>query len=670
MKGGHCNDDRSTSRWPSQALIWALFVLAAMLTFPHIGHLEFFNPFDVWDSDNSWIYAINYAVSEQLVFGKDLVFSYGPLAAFSLPLDLGSNVAISAAFQIATELIWLSSVFFLRLHFSRRVDFLLFVALSVLCGLPIGESVRLTERTGVLILSVANLLVLAHFEKKRVWLLMAGGLAAIALLLKFNIGVACLSMLFAWGVASVYQSPADNKMGALYFWGHGLLAFLLAFTALFTQFGGPPDAIPDFLKFSLHVASGYSSEMSLGESSRVLSVAIFTLLLLYASLAIYLLVKKSHSFSLIFWISPAIFLIYKSMVVRQGFVTNFFPNFLSIGAMVSLLILFGRSTAEHYLARLILISFVVLGMFFIAFVVPKRDVIGTQVSSFKALGEIVFDTRQKVRRGNSEVIAMSIGGLEQYFKLAPNAPIDVYPKLAAIAWRYNFKYLPRFSIQSYSAYRLQLDSRSADYYNSKDAPTFIIYGHDSIDGVHPQTVDPLTWQAIYRWYTPLGTSSEILRGGALLLQRLASPRIPLEPVELGQATAKSGMPITIPDMPGTLTLVSAKFKMNWLGRLFNLFYKVDRPIMRVTYADRSQIDYRLSPASAATGFNAGSLSRGLSEVKKLFLEGPSHEVREITFFGNPFFHDDIDLSLKAFSVTSDSNAMGPAMPSEHGAIQK
>ena len=89
------------------AQTYAFFAAALVLTFPSIGPIKFFNPLDFYDSDNSWIYSINYAVSEGLVFGRDIIFSYGPLSAFVLPLDLAQHVEIAAVFQLSIQVIWL-----------------------------------------------------------------------------------------------------------------------------------------------------------------------------------------------------------------------------------------------------------------------------------------------------------------------------------------------------------------------------------------------------------------------------------------------------------------------------------------------------------------------------------------------------------------------------------
>ena len=38
------------------------------------------------------------------------------------------------------------------------------------------------------------------------------------------------------------------------------------------------------------------------------------------------------------------------------------------------------------------------------------------------------------------------------------------------------------------------------------------------------------------------------------------------------------------------------------------------------------------------------------DVARLFTEGPMQQVRQITFYGNAYFHKDIEVSLSAFAV--------------------
>ena len=629
-------------------LLFLLFVVS--LTFPYVGPLEFFDPMDFWDSDDSWIYAVNYAVSENLVFGRDVVFSYGPLAAFFLPLDFFLHVEIGAILRISLWIFWLLSMGCLKKHFGRNSDFMIFSMLSVLCGMPIGEDVRMVERTGILILSVVNFLLLAHAERRAIWWAFSGAISAIALLVKFNVGVACSGMLIAAYAVFAYQNwhiKAISKFSILsnvlaVFWGTFLFFFLI--------FGGPLDAVPEFLNFSMQVASGFSSEMSLDKNSALLYAAIFATAAIYGFLFMYLFITRSQSISIMIWSAPAIFLLYKAMIVRQDFVVNFGPNFLVIGAILSaFLVLKGRRN-EQIILRSTAFIFVLGGVLLVGLFYPKPEVMRHQLGAAKTLKDIVFQQRPQRLKSNEDLVAMRLDGSQQYFKLNSGAPVDIYPKLAGLSWGFTFKYHPRFALQSYAAYSRELDAMSAAGLNSQTAPEFVLYSHESIDGAHPQAVDPLTWQAIFRWYDPLGLSRELLRGGSLLLERRLSPRIATEPRQLGAVVIQSGSAVEIPEVKGALTVISAQYQMNWLGHLANFFFKVERPAIRVAYSDGTALDYRLSPAAAGTGFLAGSLSRDLMDVARLFTEGPMQQVRQITFYGNAYFHKDIEVSLSAFAV--------------------
>jgi hypothetical protein len=91
----------------------------------------------------------------------------------------------------------------------------------------------------------------------------------------------------------------------------------------------------------------------------------------------------------------------------------------------------------------------------------------------------------------------------------------------------------------------------------------------------------------------------------------------------------------------------------------NFIYKVERPLMRVSYSDGNEAVYRLSASAAASGFLAGSLSQNLYQVARMFIDGPSQQVQELTFIGNSFFSNDINISLRAFPVYQSNGVTPP-----------
>src|SRR5579871_1709026 len=50
--------------------------------------------------DASWAYGLNYAHVKGLIFGREAIFTYGPLAWLMLPMDVGSNLRHAFVFQM------------------------------------------------------------------------------------------------------------------------------------------------------------------------------------------------------------------------------------------------------------------------------------------------------------------------------------------------------------------------------------------------------------------------------------------------------------------------------------------------------------------------------------------------------------------------------------------
>lgn len=50
--------------------------------------------------DSSWVFALNHFAHGPELFGRDLVFTYGPLGFLAVPQNIGSNLVLAAAVHI------------------------------------------------------------------------------------------------------------------------------------------------------------------------------------------------------------------------------------------------------------------------------------------------------------------------------------------------------------------------------------------------------------------------------------------------------------------------------------------------------------------------------------------------------------------------------------------
>ncbi|MEA5536454.1 hypothetical protein [Crocosphaera sp. XPORK-15E] len=158
--------------------------------------------------DPSWQYAISQAAEDGLIWGKDIVFTYGPFGYLIDGVALENNVIFITAFRLIVHLalfitftikiisldslsnkVWLTSGFFLAFWLGRGLgtDYkILFILL--------------------LILSFDNIL-----QKHLRWVaLTLGALSGFCLLTKFSLGIVTLGSLTLFLLGNIYQSLKSN----------------------------------------------------------------------------------------------------------------------------------------------------------------------------------------------------------------------------------------------------------------------------------------------------------------------------------------------------------------------------------------------------------------------------------------------------------------------------
>jgi hypothetical protein len=102
--------------------------------------------------------------------------------------------------------------------------------------------------------------VLSHLDRRPIWAVPAVIVSAAALLAKFNLGVACSVAIVVWEIIEFLRERSPHVLGQL---GFLALTYVGAVAGLFRMYGGPIDSLGDFLRYSIDITSGYSSQMSL-----------------------------------------------------------------------------------------------------------------------------------------------------------------------------------------------------------------------------------------------------------------------------------------------------------------------------------------------------------------------------------------------------------------------
>lgn len=566
--------------------------------------------------DASWNTALHMASAKGMVYGKDIVFTYGPLAFALLPKQYADLNVQAVALRLALHLLWWTSVGLLLFRIRGYAAPLVFVVASAFSGMALEQEFNFIL-AGALIMTTTGFLLLAELDRRPTWAIPAAIIAGAAVLTKFNLGVACTSALGAWSLMRLGREPNLRVLGRL-----TLLAtlYFASLAILFRIYGGPLSALWPFIQGSRELASGYSAQMALDDPKTTMAPIIGLLAMIAVALIASLAARSSLTPSLVLMILP-MFIFYKSAVVRQsaGHFLLAWPPMVSLTAL--LIPEASRRLRTRVGATIAVAAVVAVGFWYAPAKFEKVVVRG-------ASNWITLCTMDNMRN--------AIGNLDQNLKktrgLPPSfltrigkATVDVYPWEASYIWSNDLRWRPRPVFQSYSAFTPALDRMCADFLRGPNAPQFIVYSHIAIDGQQPCIVDPRTWLEIYRLYDLVDGHQDLL-----LLQRRGHPRWSGGD-RVAAASTHLGERITIPEAAGGLVFMKANLELSLKGKLASTFYKVIPPSILIEFKNGEKARHRLVWRNTSKGFLINNLPRDLADVVNLFQKGEAQEVIAVTF---------------------------------------
>jgi hypothetical protein len=622
-------------------IVWRFLILVAfvMVTFPSCFLLV-----RGTGLDESWIIGLHEASRRHMIYGRDIAFTYGPLGFVLFPVDLGSNLVHAILFRLGLHAIWWTSVGMLLLRIRGYAATLLFAAASLYSGIHFDPTWDVNSQLiGVIILTTIGYLVLGHLDRRPIWAVPAVVVSAAALLVKFNIGVACTASIVVWVIIELLRDRSLRMLGRL-----GLLAltYVGALGVLFRIYGGPINALGEFLRSSKEIASGYSSQMSTQGPAAELAIISVVLSLAIIAAAAGILLRARYTSALLISLFP-LFILFKGAIVRHdhGHILISCPPMVGLAAFL----LPGRIGRWQSWTTQATVALALLGCW-VWFTPPSASCVFTRGAiSWVQLWKYA-ETRAQFRAAMESLVKDQLRLPPPILSRIGPATVDVYPWDLCYITANGLNWKPRFVFQSYSAYHPKLDRRCAEDYRGEDAPQYILYVHQAIDSQHPCIVDPQTWMEIYRWYDVVDQVNHIL-----LLKRRVSPRWDGRD-ELGSRLIAFGERWEVPESIRRPVILRAKLRLNPAGKLSCMLYKVYPPTIRVEYADGSVAEHRLVWQNVRSGFLVSNLPQDLNGVRRLLETGEADRVRAVTF------RDDHGSFEREFRVAWSRARLSPIPP--------
>lgn len=611
---------------------WVRFIL---LSLAGITIFCLFNPFSpVMPSkvalDPSWVIGLNQAVAQQMQFGREIIFTFGPYAAI-----------YTKAFHPATEnreligslflaLLYITSFILVMRHahvgiilgfcllisvFTTHLD-ALFFSYALLIAIYCWSSVNNSQSVGTRDSWKTALILTILFSGFGLYPLIKGPHFFLFLLIAF-LSIAVFLSHRKWLEAIAIFLSTSGTLALFWKLAHQNHTGLL-----------------DYFSNQILLTMGFAQAMSNpGSLWEVVVYVVIAIAMLFS------IVKKAPKQKSNFYI-VACFSLYLFVAFKAGF-TRHDGHALMAGDALLIAAMLIVTTWPTRTSWIILLS---SGLFFIALENHYQPNIW-QHAFKKALN--FYERPWQAMQNYSVYRQQSHSQFTQTLKIL--AKENSIPKISGTSDIFPFDqteliasgntWHPRPVFQSYHAYTKTLANLNAAFLASPNAPDHLFFRIESIDERFPSGDDGASWPILLSYYEPSGHA-----GKYLVLQKKKVEPIATEFINLSSKsypfTAWVELPITKEHQKNLYASIDVK--PNLLGRIKNLLYKSSPLGIGVKLADGSIKQFRLIPGNSDHPFLLSPLIENATEFGELYSQnsGATLQSKRVTAIsvwveGNP-----------------------------------
>ncbi len=574
-----------------RTISFLIYILCFVLVLPRY----FYNTLGT-GLDNSWQISLELALKEGLIFGRDFIFTYGPLGNLTsrLPFEASKlKYIFSDLFLYST----LAYALFITWSWSRSIWSAL---LALFCFYILGTAMFYVELPMFLLLFSIFFIFCYQKTLRFHFLIISLINATFALYVKLNTGL--IALIIVIGVSLLTNLSQKKYKGTIIVF---CVSILIVFLSTFLL----PVDLKNYIIASAHIANGYNDAMYLDQpdKSHYVFWALGTLgiFILVSLVSIRTLFNSVNSLILIFSITLCLFVVFKQGFVRADEHVFAFFEFTPI--------LFGMwafFADEKIKGRT---CFVALAACVIS-VMAKNPYFSWSLPLEK------FDGFANYQKQYLEVTTIDKAPLEipvgaklppSFIEKIANGSVDIIPEEISIAFYNNLKYRPRPVMQSYSAYDSYLDGLGETKYISSQAPDFIIFSPNCIDDRYCFFDETKIKLALLKWYEVHDFSDN-----RILLKKITEPKHQ-ENIIFNPIQVKIGKRIKIPESDHLL-LLSANLNYSFLGKIVRAFYKPPALNIRFKTEDGWSRKYRIIIPILKGGVIINKFISSIEDAKKIF----------------------------------------------------
>ena len=605
-------------------------VAAGLLTFRFTPYA--FGPPGI---DAGWQWVVNVAAENGWAFGRDVVFTYGPLGWLATPQDSGHNLMLAAAFRVFLQTGLIAAVIGLTLRDRRPVAALAFAVLWIA-----GHAVGLRFE-GWVCLVVATALV--HTVRTgALWsAAFAGVVAGISSMIKASLGLATMATVLI-AIALIWRRQTRTEAAVA-----GCTA-ILSVAILAVVLFPTPGVFISWVAHSRDIVVGYAAAASiLGPYPALL--AGFFLLVVNAAAGL-LGARRSPDFAVAAaLLAPSLAVHFRLAFVRQdGHQYLFVPFVVAMLGVAAL-------SAPRRSAQACLIAGGVAALLIgsLSGALPKpptelpRAVLGG-ISGPTHIRRLLHPIRtrhelKEASRRNLEGLRLPVGWAD-LVRTSPHG-MTVVPWEIMYAPANNLPFQPLRSMQLYSAYTEGLDRWTAAGLTAEDGPDFVLDDFAPVGKRRALLDAPATWRTLLTHYELEAFNRQ---RGLLLLKRRPQPVVE-HWRDLGRGQLEIGGPgLNVPD-PGAMVFAEANARLNVFGRINKMAFRVPLLMAVFHHRDGTSSWARFIPATAGNGILVSRFPHSIDDYANLWRNVGSSPVARFQVIGpgGPHYQPEITVRWKA-----------------------
>ncbi len=581
--------------------------------------------------DAGWRCALNYLANSNYLFGRDVVFTWGPLGYMLAAHHVGANLEHSVMLAITASLV-LGILLIIYMVSSNRMQFTIFALCYGLCiarGLPFEYE----------LLSLVLLLCCLPTRLGRPAAavgIAAGAATATLAFVKFNLGFNAFIMIIlstlSWRLQ--FGKRANLLLVASY------TSLAITFALFSTIFLKSYSNLWSWLAGSFAIASGYSVSQTLQDPDAPIAIGA-TLLIAFVIVTALLLWKKNSNGFLTLIALASVYLAFKHSFIRQdpGHEHFLFLWLMTVTSIIGLACN-GRRTAGFALASFLIVCLVsVQPLARTGFSwTYTRNALSTQPGqqNIRNLYEMRSTIAQLDRHSadNMRNFKLPADILASIAK-AGTPSLTTLPNCEGYCYANGLQWDPLPVIHLYHADTPYTDRLCANYFDADTAPRLIIYSSTTdliydlgqIDHRNPLLDTPLTTLALLRNYQTL----KVHRNPAVVLMQHRAQQRELTLTTIGHQCFRLNEWSPVPPSH-SLLLARIKLHPNPLTYPLAQLYQLPTMNLEILSIDGRRT-YRIVCANLPSGILLNCVPTTFSEVASLIDGGKPNPVLAFRIIG-------------------------------------